>query len=78
MFFYRNKAGNLKPVMGQLFKEIKLETPGLQDDHEVSVSQCYCSIVMGHLHFVNLNILSIIWFFLVIFLSIFLNSSWIL
>lgn len=27
MFFYRNKAGNLKPVMGQLFKEIKLETP---------------------------------------------------
>ena len=27
------------------------------------MSQCYCSIVMGHLHFVNLNILSIIWFF---------------
>lgn len=25
MFFYRNKAGNLKPVVGKLFKEIKLE-----------------------------------------------------
>lgn len=50
----------------------------LQDDHEVSVSQCYCSIVMRHFHFVNLNILSIICFFFVIFLSIFLNSSWIL
>ena len=65
MFFYRNKAGNLKPVMGQLFKEIKLETPlpPFKMIMRCLVSQCYCSIVMGHLHFVNLNILSIIWFF---------------